>query len=130
VRLLATVALGGALGSGARWLLTGWVQRRASGASGPLALFPAGTLAVNLLGCFAVGLLATLFQERLAASAELRTFVLVGVLGGFTTFSAFGFETFALARAGNLALAAVNALGSVALGLAGVWLGVALARVL
>ena len=130
MRLLASVALGGALGSAARWLLSGWVQRRADAASGPIALFPAGTLAVNLVGCFAIGLLATLFQERLAASGELRTFVLVGVLGGFTTFSAFGFETVALARAGNLTLAAGNAAASVVLGVAGVWLGVALARVL
>jgi CrcB protein len=130
VRLLASVALGGALGSAARWLLGGWVQRRAGESTGALALFPAGTLAVNLAGCFAIGLLATLFQERLAASGELRTFLLVGVLGGFTTFSAFGFETLALARAGNLALAAANVAASVGLGLAGVWLGVALARLL
>jgi CrcB protein len=130
MRLLATIALGGALGSVARWLLAGWAQRRADATGGALALFPAGTLAVNLAGCFAIGLLATLFQERLAASSELRTFVLVGLLGGFTTFSAFGYETLALVRGGNLALAAANAGASVGLGLAGVALGVALARVL
>jgi CrcB protein len=95
-----------------------------------VALFPAGTLAVNLIGCFAVGLLAALFEERLVAGVEWRAFVLIGVLGGFTTFSTFGFETVALVRAGSLLLAAANALGSVALGLVGVVLGLALARVL
>jgi CrcB protein len=130
MRLLAAVALGGALGSAARWLVAGWVQQRAESVGGPVALFPAGTLAVNLIGCFAVGLLAALFEERLVAGVEWRAFVLIGVLGGFTTFSTFGFETVALVRAGSLLLAAANALGSVALGLVGVVLGLALARVL
>lgn len=130
MRTLIAVALGGALGSTARYLLAGWFQQRAAGARGWLALFPAGTLAVNLIGCFAIGFLAALFQERLAGDPAIRTFALVGVLGGFTTFSTFGLETFALARGGNLALACGNVGASVALGLVGVWAGTALARTL
>jgi len=128
MRLALAVALGGALGSWARWTLGGWVQRRASAASGGLALFPAGTLAVNLLGCLAIGCLAAWLEERGAVDPALRIFLLVGVLGGFTTFSSFGFETVALVRDGNLGLAATNVAASVAGGLAGVWAGLAMAR--
>lgn len=128
MRLTLAVALGGALGSWARWSLGGWVQRRASAASGAVALFPAGTLAINLLGCFAIGLVATFAEERGSLDPAWRIFLLVGVLGGFTTFSTFGYETVALVRAGNLTLAALNVGCSVAGGLAGVWLGMATAR--
>lgn len=125
---MIAVAAGGACGSLARWLLAGWVQRRLDSQSGWSALFPAGTLAVNLLGCLAIGFLATLYEERLTVEPALRTFVLVGMIGGFTTFSAFGFETLALLRAGSLAIAAANVTASVAGGLGGVWLGTVLAR--
>lgn len=128
MRLALAVALGGAFGSWARWSLGGWAQRRASAASGVIAIFPAGTLLVNLLGCLAVGLLAGWFEERGAVDPAVRVFVLVGVLGGFTTFSSFGFETVALVREGNLAPAAANVVLSVAGGLVGVWLGLVLAR--
>jgi len=128
VRTLLAVAVGGALGSTARYLLAGWVQQRAASARGAVALFPAGTLVVNLAGCFAIGCLAALLQERFAGDPALRTFLLIGLLGGFTTFSTFGWETLALARDGNFALAAVNVLASLALGLAAVWAGASLAR--
>lgn len=130
MRLALAVAFGGALGSWARWTVGGWAQRRAAAASGWIALFPAGTLVVNLAGCLAIGVLAGWFEARGAVDPALRVFLLVGVLGGFTTFSSFGFETMALARDGNWALAAGNVLGSVAGGLVGVWLGLALARAL
>lgn len=126
--MLAAVALGGALGSMARWALAGWVQGRAAAVRGAAQLFPLGTLAVNLTGCLLIGVLATLFEERLAGDPALRTFVLAGLLGGFTTFSSFGLETFHLLREGNLALAFANAAGSVLFGLAAVWLGAALGR--
>jgi CrcB protein len=128
MRLAMAVAAGGALGSWARWAVGGWAQRRAAAASGWIALVPAGTLVVNLVGCFAIGALAGWFEERGAVDPTLRIFLLVGVLGGFTTFSSFGFETLALARDGNWALAAGNVVTSVAGGLAGVWLGLTLAR--
>jgi len=128
VRFALAVALGGALGSCARWWLGGWVQRRASAASGAVALFPVGTLAINLLGCLAIGFLVALVEERGALEPALRVFLLVGVLGGFTTFSTFGLETVALVRDGNAWLAAVNVGASVAGGLAGVWAGIVAAR--
>lgn len=130
MREIVAVALGGAAGSVARYLVGGWVQQRASAGTGWIALFPAGTLAVNGLGCLAVGCLATLLGERLAVDPAVRTFTLIGLLGGFTTFSTFGYETIELARGGNFALAAANVAVSVALGLAGVWLGAAAARAL
>lgn len=130
MRLMLAVAVGGAAGSVARYLLQGWVQRRTSETSGWLPLLPTGTLAVNLLGCVAIGLLATLLQERVAVDPALRSGLLIGVLGGFTTFSAFGWETLGLLRAGNLLLAGAYVVASVALGLAGVWLGIAVARAL
>lgn len=130
MRGVLAVAIGGAAGSVARFLLQGWVQRRTSAGAGWLPLFPTGTLAVNLVGCLAIGLLATLLQERLALDAEIRTGVLIGGLGGFTTFSALGWETLALVRSGNVALAAGYVFASVVLGLAGVWLGIVAARAL
>lgn len=126
---LLAIFVGGGLGSLGRYLLQGLVQARvAAGARGWMALFPWGTLAVNLSGCLAIGLFAGLFEQRWLARPELRTFLLVGVLGGFTTFSTFGFETWSLARGGGWLLAAGNALASVALGYLGVALGAALAR--
>jgi len=124
------VALGGACGSWARWVVGGWVQRRSSAAHGALALFPAGTIVVNLIGCLVIGFFAALLEERSTLDPAWRIFLLVGVLGGFTTFSSFGLETMALVRAGNFGLALGNVLGSVGGGLAGVWLGAAAARLL
>ena len=128
MRHLLAVALGGSLGSVARYLLQGAVQRRAGEARGWAAVFPWGTLAVNLLGCLAIGFLAVLFEERLAIAPATRTFILIGLLGGFTTFSSFGFETFALLRDGNTLLALANVATSVTAGLAAVVLGAMLAR--
>lgn len=109
----ALVALGGAIGSVSRYLLAGLVQR----ASG--SLFPFGTLAVNLLGCLLIGLLAPLVGLR----STLRLFLLIGVLGGFTTFSTFGLETFRLLEDREYLRAAANVFASVVVGLAGVWAG-------
>lgn len=85
--------------------------------------FPSGTLAVNLIGCLAIGLLAYLIDSRGAAGPATRAFLLVGVLGGFTTFSAFGNETLNLIRDGETALAGANILANVVLGLGAVWAG-------
>ena len=125
---LLAIFFGGGLGSVGRYLLQGLVQERAAEARGWAALFPWGTLAVNLSGCFAIGLLAGLFEQRWLARPELRSFLLIGVLGGFTTFSTFGFETWSLARGGGALLAVGNVLASVVLGYLGVALGAALAR--
>jgi len=82
------VGLGGALGSIARYLASGWAQAAAKN-----GLFPYGTLAVNLLGCLVIGFLAQLSESRGVFIPEARALVFVGILGGFTTFSTFGNET-------------------------------------
>lgn len=116
------IALGGALGSCLRYLLGSTVQR----AVGPG--FPWGTTTVNVLGCVAFGLLAGLAEHRGALAGTGRVFLLVGVLGGFTTFSTFGFETFQLLRTGQLVAATLNVAGQVGLGIAGLWIGFLLTR--
>ncbi len=130
MRHLLAVAIGGGLGSMARYLLQGWVQRRAGEAHGWAAVFPWGTLAVNVLGCLVIGFAAALFEERLLVAPAIRTFILIGLLGGFTTFSSFGYETFALLREGSTLLAFANVATSVATGLAAVVAGALLARAL
>jgi CrcB protein len=112
------VGLGGFAGSILRHALSGLAQDAARG-----SLFPWGTLAVNLLGCFAIGALAQLAEARGAFGAEARLLLLTGLLGGFTTFSAFGNETWSLLRDAERGLAAANVLANVVLGLACVHLG-------
>jgi CrcB protein len=114
------VGCGGFLGALARYGLGGLVQRAA-----PLSTFPYGTLAVNLLGCLAIGVLAGLAESRQLFGAEFRTFALIGVLGGFTTFSTFGYETFGMLRDDEYLRAAGNVAVHVLAGLACVWLGFA-----
>jgi CrcB protein len=89
------IAAGGALGSLLRYALQGWAQRLAGGN------FPAGTLAVNLIGCLLIGVLSGAFSGPLLIREEYGIGLTVGVLGGFTTFSTFGLETFILANAGQ-----------------------------
>jgi CrcB protein len=106
------VGLGGAAGSVLRYWLGGLVQHRLD-ATG----FPAGTLAVNLVGCFLIGILSSTVETRHAFSPDLRLLLGAGVLGGFTTFSAFGNETLNLLRAGQAGLASANIVANVVLGL-------------
>ena len=89
--------------------------------------FPYGTFLVNVTGCFAIGLLMASFDQRAAGLAS-RLFWTTGVLGGYTTFSAFGYETLALLRQGDLGAACLNVGGQVALGLLAVWAGLSVAR--
>lgn len=112
------VGAGGFLGSVCRYALSSFVQQltRSTG-------FPYGTLTVNLLGCFVIGLLSALAETRGAVSDEARAFLVVGVLGGFTTFSAFGNETWNLFRDGASGLALANIAAQVVLGLGCVWFG-------
>ena len=106
------VATGGALGSVLRYVLGGWIQT----ASG--SLFPIGTMSINVLGCLVIGFLAALSPRE-----SYRLFVMVGILGGFTTFSTFGLETFLRLNERQYSQAAANVLLSVVLGLLAVWLG-------
>lgn len=112
------VGSGGFLGSVSRYYLGGWVLHL-SGAS----RFPYGTLAVNAIGCLAIGVLAGIAEYRHIMGAEVRLLVFTGFLGGFTTFSAFGYETFFLAREHHWAGAALNLALHVLIALPAVWLG-------
>jgi CrcB protein len=112
---------GGGCGALARYWIGGLVQMWA----GPA--FPVGTLLVKVSGCLAMGFLATLWHGPGMIREEYRTAVLVGVLGGYTTFSSFGRETLALLQAGDGGRAAAYVIGSVALSLLAVWLGHAMA---
>lgn len=120
IRLLL-VGSGGFIGSIFRYLLSGFVQQSSKSVG-----FPYGTLAVNIIGCFLIGFLSQLAETRGLFTTESRAFVLVGILGGFTTFSAFGNETFNLWRDGENILALINVAGQLVLGLGAVWLGRAL----
>lgn len=113
------VALGGAAGSVARYACSAAALRWLGMG------FPWGTLLVNVTGSFAIGILASLATSdgRPLLGPDARALVLVGVLGGFTTFSSFSLETLNLVRTGALGAALLNVAGSVALCLAGVWLG-------
>jgi CrcB protein len=112
------VALGGALGSVLRYLLATWTQTVSKSID-----FPYGTLTVNLIGCFVIGVLAQLAETRGVFTSESRVFVFVGILGGFTTFSSFGNETVNLLRESETWNALANVGANVIFGLILVWLG-------
>jgi CrcB protein len=112
------VGAGGFIGSVLRFSAGAAVARAIPGASFPLA-----TLMVNVAGCLAIGALAGLGENRVSLSTEVRVFLVVGVLGGFTTFSAFGSETMMLLRTEAHWRALGNILLNVAVGLAAVWIG-------
>lgn len=112
------VAVGGALGSVARFKLGGLVLL-----AYPDWKFPIGTFVVNVLGCLVIGFLAALSERSSLLSADLRAFLFTGIVGGFTTFSAFGLETFNLLRRGELLVAGSYVGLSVVVGLLALWLG-------
>ncbi len=94
------------------------------------AAFPYGTLLINVLGSFAIGLVMVLLTTRLAVSDVWRLLIVTGLLGGFTTFSTFSYETYGLLVTGSWLAAGLNTLGSVGLGMIGVFLGAMLARLM
>jgi CrcB protein len=118
------VGSGGFIGSVLRYWLSGIAQ-----GLGPRAAFPVGTLVVNVTGCLVIGVVAGLAEAR-GLGEGVRTFLVVGLLGGYTTFSAFANETVAIARAGEPLWAGINVVASVAACLAAVWAGRALAGAL
>jgi CrcB protein len=117
------VLVGGAFGTGCRYGLSSLVYLVVK-----QPIFPYANLIINVSGSFVIGLLGELFEARVLISPTVRVALLTGVLGGYTTFSSFSFETFSLVRDGQWLLAALNAAGSVVLGLAAVWAGVRLAQ--
>jgi CrcB protein len=112
------VGFGGFIGSVSRYLASGYVQQATKSID-----FPYGTLAVNVVGCFIIGFLAQLAEERGVFTSQSRLFVFTGFLGGFTTFSSFGIETLNLARDSQMMNALANVGANVLLGLFAVWLG-------
>ncbi|MDX1410612.1 MAG: fluoride efflux transporter CrcB [Nitrospirales bacterium] len=121
---IALIGMGGFLGSISRFYLSGVVHRIA-----PHLSFPLGTLAVNVLGCFLIGLLYGLTDTRQLFGDEARLFLVIGVFGGFTTFSTFGYETLALLRDAEFTLAVLSVLMHLVAGLGAVWVGDSLGRV-
>jgi len=119
---LFLAGIGGFIGSSLRYAMTGFVQQWSRSID-----FPYGTLAVNLIGCFLIGSLSQLAESRGVFTADSRTFVFIGILGGFTTFSAFGNETMNLWRDGENTLALANVAAHLILGLGAVWASRALA---
>ena len=115
------VAAGGAIGAAARYLLGGFVQAHL----GPG--FPWGTFFVNVTGSFLIGVVLVLV-ERGTLPSEARLFLAVGILGGYTTFSTFSYETLRLLAAGEAGGVLLNALGQLLIGLLAVYLGVVFAR--
>jgi CrcB protein len=117
------VGIGGFVGSVLRYVLSGWIHRILDN-----PWFPYGTLGANVLGCFLIGFLAGLAEIRGLFTSETRLLVFIGVLGGFTTFSSFAFETFSLAKNVQTLAALMNIALQLVLGLIAVWVGQILAR--
>lgn len=115
------VLAGAGLGGVARYAAGTWIMTRYGGR------FPLGTFLINVTGSFLIGVLMTLFTERLQPHPNWRLFLVVGVLGGYTTFSSFEYETYQSVRDGEHWMGLLYVAGSVVLGYAGVWLGAALA---
>ncbi|HLK50871.1 MAG TPA: fluoride efflux transporter CrcB [Bryobacteraceae bacterium] len=116
------IVAGGGVGSLARYLVGSAVMTRFA------TRFPLGTLVVNVTGSFLIGLLMTLLTERFQPHPNWRLVLVVGFLGGYTTFSSFEWETYAAVREGGFWMGLANVVGSVAFGYIAVWLGAVLAR--
>ena len=117
------VLAGGAFGTGLRYFLPTFIY---SVIKEPT--FPYANLVINVSGSFVIGVLTELFAGRVLVSPTVRVSVLTGILGGYTTFSSFSYETYALVRDEEMWRAILNAVGSVLLGLIAVWLGVRFAQ--
>jgi CrcB protein len=118
------IGLAGLTGTLLRYWLSGFVARQYG------ETFPWGTMTVNMIGCLVTGAVFNLTEERFLVNPTLRTVILIGLMGGFTTFSSYGLQTFTLLRDGEFGLATLNIGISNALGLLMVWTGYALVKVL
>ena len=119
------VGAGGFIGSILRYGVAGLVSR----CSGSLS-FPLGTFTVNMAGCFLIGIGGGLMEERQIFSPEIRMFLFIGVLGSFTTFSTFGYESFILARDGQIFTTLANIMLQICIGLLSVWTGFILSKMI
>jgi CrcB protein len=112
------VLTGAGIGGLVRYVAGNWIMEKYGGR------FPLGTFVINITGSFLIGVLMTLLTERWQANPNWRLFLVVGVLGGYTTFSSFEYETFYSVRDGAHGMALLYVIGSIVLGYLGVWLGV------
>lgn len=115
------VGIGGFMGAIARYVVAGWASRADE-------TFPWGTFAVNISGSFLLGFVIGLMGERFAVHPDLRIGITVGFIGAYTTFSTFALETFELGETKAFAVAALNVIASVGVGLAAIWAGLAAGR--
>ena len=122
---LLFVGIGGFFGAISRYLASGYVHTLLDKPN-----FPYGTLAVNVLGCFLIGFLNGIFESRQIFNPELRLFVFIGFLGGFTTFSTFGYELFSFLRDSQFLSTLLNLFFSIFLGLLAVWFGHILSKLI
>jgi CrcB protein len=122
---LFLVGAGGFLGSVSRYAVSGLVYRILGN-----PYFPYGTLAVNVAGCLLIGFLGGLAESRQLFNPEMRLLVFIGFIGGFTTFSTFGYEVFGFARDGQIISSLINILLHVILGIGATWLGYVLSRLI
>nr|WP_044201361.1 fluoride efflux transporter CrcB [Oscillochloris trichoides] len=120
---ITAIAIGAALGANLRYVISVWASQRLG------ASFPYGTLMINLLGCFLIGVILSLANNRLQLSEPMRLFLVTGLLGGFTTFSSFGYETYSLINSGNWLAAIMYASTSMIVGLIAVFVGVGVGRI-
>lgn len=118
------VAIGGAVGSAARYLVSVWAAARFG------TEFPYGTLIVNIVGCFVIGAFMTLATEKASISPNWRLLITVGFVGGMTTFSSFSYETLRLLYEADMLHAFYNVGLNILLGFSATWLGMSAARLL
>ena len=121
---LLAIGIGGGLGSVARFGMSTWIYSILG------RNFPYGTFLVNITGCIAIGFLFVVFTDIFSNNTVLRAAVLIGVLGGYTTFSSFSIEAFNLIEQGELFKSLTYMIGSVVVGLFGTWVGVVIGRLL
>jgi CrcB protein len=122
MRIILLIGTGGFIGSVARYLLSQFIQSKFLGA------FPFGTLSINIIGCFVIGLVFAM-ADRGNLNLEWRLFLATGICGGFTTFSAFSNETIALLRDGQMPEAFAYIAASVVLGLVATFIGITLVKI-
>lgn len=122
LRTLLVIALGGGIGSVLRFLTTNLVQKYCP------TVFPLATLVINVLGCLLIGIVVGLLEKHQLSNSNLKWFLVTGICGGYTTFSAFGYENISLFQSNNSGLAFLYISASVVSGLFAVWLGLFLVR--
>ncbi|MBE9524909.1 MAG: fluoride efflux transporter CrcB [Chloroflexi bacterium] len=125
VTKILIVGVGGFFGATLRYLIGGWISQLTSESN-----FPYGTLAVNILGCLAIGLISGLAETRGLLTPEMHLLILTGVLGALTTFSTFSYETASLVRMGESLPAMLNLSAQIILGLGAIWAGQRVSQIL